>query len=125
MKIISTIGPATQENFHLKKIILNSNIIRLNFSHNTYDWHQSIIQKIRKINKLKTILVDIPGVKPRTHNEKAIEIKNKQIVCFGDSKQLPNMLNIKLTNLLPKNRKISPYFSVDDGKFLNQEKTLF
>ena len=40
MKILPTIGPATQETATLKTIFKYCNIVRLNSSHNEIDWHK-------------------------------------------------------------------------------------
>ena len=73
-KILSTIGPAS-EGKNLKYIVGKSEFIRLNLSHNTIAWHNKNIKKIKKIDQNKLILVDIPGIKPRTLNSKKIKIK--------------------------------------------------
>ena len=66
MKILPTIGPETIKTKNLKFILDKTDIVRLNSSHNTINWHKKAIKKIKKINSNSVILVDIPGVKPRT-----------------------------------------------------------
>ena len=51
-------------------------------SHNSIEWHTEIIKKIKKKDKEKLVLVDIPGDKPRTLNKKIIKIKNGEIIKF-------------------------------------------
>jgi len=69
-KIVATIGPATQEEEILKRIIeAGVDVCRLNFSHGTHEGHLTVIDRIRKINKeLGThvsILMDLQGPKLR------------------------------------------------------------
>ena len=75
-RILATIGPAS-EGKNLNKFLQKSDVVRLNMSHNSIDLHKKIINKIKKRDKKKTILVDIPGVKPRTLNSKILKIKIK------------------------------------------------
>jgi len=117
MKILPTIGPATQETATLKTIFKYCNIVRLNSSHNEIDWHKKIIKKINKINKDIDILLDIPGIKPRTDNKKTILVKKNQTVKFMYGHNIETN-HISTTKPLPKSNKNSKYFSVDDGKLV-------
>ena len=70
-KIVTTIGPATFGATMLERLIrAGANVIRLNFSHGTFQDHAKSIEVIRKVSKkLQTeaaILVDLPGPKLRT-----------------------------------------------------------
>ena len=78
--ILPTIGPSTEDEASLKQILMMSNIVRLNGSHNTLKWHKEIIKKIKKINNSTVILFDIPGIKPRTLNDSDISIKKNQVI---------------------------------------------
>ena len=78
MKILPTIGPISEGIFSIKKLNKFTNIFRLNGSHNNLDWHKKIIKRIKSINKKNDILLDIPGVKPRTKNVTDVFIKKKQ-----------------------------------------------
>ena len=83
MKILPTIGPITQDTSKLKIIFKYSKIVRLNASHNEISWHKNIIKKIKKLNNDVDILLDIPGIKPRTDNKKTIYVKKNQIIRFA------------------------------------------
>ena len=76
-KILVTIGPTSSVEKNLKKILNQVKLVRFNLSHNTIDWHKNIIYKINKIDSNIKILVDIPGIKPRTLNKENIDIKKK------------------------------------------------
>ena len=118
-KILPTIGPITQDVNKLKFIQKISDYVRLNGAHNNVNWHKKISNKLKKINPNTNILLDFPGVKPRTDNEKEINIKKNQIVIFyfKKFKKKLNYLHIKITNPFPKLQKKLKYFSVSDGKY--------
>ncbi|MGJ8677034.1 MAG: pyruvate kinase [Akkermansiaceae bacterium] len=69
--IISTLGPATDSNEMLEKLILAGNdVFRLNMSHGTHEWVRDVCPRIREIAKrLKKhtgILLDLQGPSIRT-----------------------------------------------------------
>ena len=115
MKILPTIGPETIKYKNLKFILDRTDIVRLNSSHNTTDWHKSAIKKIKKINARSVILIDFPGVKPRTNNKTSRYIKKNEIITFRYGKKKFED-DILLTRPLPSNIK-AKNFSLDDGKF--------
>jgi pyruvate kinase len=118
--ILCTIGPISQNYSNLKKILNHSNFVRLNGAHNTIDWHTKTSNLIKKINPNCKILIDLPGIKPRTANLEIIKIKKNQIVKFYFAKKNlnknKNSLNIPLTKPLPKFGKIKN-FTVADGRY--------
>ncbi len=70
VKIVATIGPATQNPEALEKAIrAGLNVARLNFSHGTHEDHLKVIQHLRRLSKdLRapvTILQDLQGPKIR------------------------------------------------------------
>lgn len=116
--ILPTIGPETEDNSSLRKVLKYSNVLRLNGSHNTLDWHKGIIKEIKKINPECTILFDIPGVKPRTLNKSNISIKKNESICFIDSTFKDKKQNfILLSNLIPKITNSTDFFSIADGQY--------
>ncbi|MDO9085924.1 MAG: pyruvate kinase [Anaerolineaceae bacterium] len=69
-KIIATLGPSSDDEFTLRKLIEEGlDIVRLNFSHGTHDDHLKNIELIRKLSdelhKPITILQDLQGPKLR------------------------------------------------------------
>jgi len=69
-KIVATIGPASQDEETLEKLILaGMNVARMNFSHGTHEQHAECIARIRKVSeKLDMsigILQDLQGPKIR------------------------------------------------------------
>ena len=87
MKILPTIGPASDDLKSLRKIFNYCQIVRINASHNTIEWHKKTINKILSINPKISILLDIPGVKPRTDNKNIIKIKKNDIIKFSYNKK--------------------------------------
>ena len=124
-KILATLGPVSAKS-NLKKLINIADLVRLNMSHNSIEWHTEIIKKIRKIDKEKLVLVDIPGVKPRTLNKKIIKIKKGEIIKFSFKSNFKNV--IPLSNPLPKILKKPKKFSLSDGayefKFVSLDKNV-
>ncbi len=116
MKILATIGPETIKSENLKYILKNTNFVRLNSSHNSINWHKSAIKSIRKFNPYSLILVDFPGVKPRTQNKESIKVNKNEIIAFAFNKRVKGKC-IQLTRPLPKLFKKS-LFSLDDGKII-------
>lgn len=113
MKILPTIGPISDNEKSLKQILKYCDIVRLNASHNTISWHKKTISKIKKINPKVSILLDIPGVKPRTDNKNLINIKKNDILKLSFNKK--NFF--KITKPLPKKKNKISTFSIDDGKY--------
>ncbi|KTT84720.1 pyruvate kinase [Mammaliicoccus sciuri] len=74
-KIVCTIGPASESEEMLEKLMLaGMNVARLNFSHGSHEEHKGRIDTIRKVssklNKNIGILLDTKGPEIRTHNMK-------------------------------------------------------
>ena len=76
-KILATLGPVSATK-NLKKFVQYADIMRLNMSHNSIDWHKKLLNKIKSINNEKLILIDRPGVKPRTLNKSSFYIKREK-----------------------------------------------
>lgn len=120
MKILPTIGPISQAIVDLKAILRVCNIIRINGSHSNIKWHENISKKIKRIRESAKILLDIPGVKPRTKNTINIEIKKGQEVLFafkGYNRSRFKKLVVQCSNRIPKLVGKVKYLSLDDGKY--------
>ena len=116
--ILSTIGPTTEDINNLEKIVNHTKFVRLNGAHNNLEWHKKICNTVKKINPDCKILIDLPGIKPRTINlEKIFIKKNEKIIfCFGKIKKKSNLKKIQISKPLPKFENPKT-FSVSDGKF--------
>ena len=121
--LIVTLGPITNSVSAIKRIAKSTDIFRLNGSHNTITWHKKTSSSIKRQNSKNVILLDIPGIKPRTLNTEYINIKKKEKICFYFRKT-KTILNIdrfvKISNEIPFTKIKKKFFSIDDG--LNQFK---
>ena len=81
--ILCTIGPISENYESLKKILKYSNFVRLNGAHNTVEWHRKISRLIKSVNPEAVHLFDIPGIKPRTNNQKTISINLGELKSMG------------------------------------------
>ncbi len=80
-KIIFTLGPATESEEMLEKLILaGADVARLNMAHAKHDWTRAVIRRIRAVSKKVgreiAIMMDIKGPEIRTGDVEApIELK--------------------------------------------------
>ena len=80
-KIIFTLGPATQSEEMLEKLIVGgADIARLNMAHGNHEWTRAVIRRIRAVSKKVgreiAIMMDIKGPEIRTGDlETPIELK--------------------------------------------------
>jgi pyruvate kinase len=88
-KVVCTLGPASSEEDILKKMMISGmNIVRLNFSHGTYEEHRANVEKVMKLREQLdlpvALLLDTKGPEIRTgkfENDFA-ELEEKQIFTF-------------------------------------------
>lgn len=90
-KIIATIGPVSESPEVIEKMIqAGVDVFRLNLKHNTLEWHEQTIKKIKKIaEKMKVnvgTLADMQGpeIRIRTKDENGIQVLEGDIVYIGD-----------------------------------------
>jgi pyruvate kinase len=90
-KIIATIGPSTESEEMIEKLILEGvNIFRFNFKHNTVEWHDERIARVNKVAKQKLgrpvgTLIDLQGPEIRINMPvDQIEIKHDELLLFGE-----------------------------------------
>jgi pyruvate kinase len=93
-KIVTTLGPATDRDNNLEKIIeAGANVVRLNFSHGTAEDHIARANKVReiaaKLGKHVAILGDLQGPKIRVSTFK----EGKVFLSVGDKFLLDASLN--------------------------------
>ena len=87
-KIIFTLGPATESEEMLEKLIAaGADIVRLNMAHANHEWTRKVIRRIRsvsqKLNREVAIMMDIKGPEIRTGDLSVpIELKAGEIFDF-------------------------------------------
>ncbi|MBT9317987.1 pyruvate kinase [Leptothoe spongobia] len=123
-KIVSTIGPATQDPATMRSLIeAGATTLRLNFSHGTHDDHQRSIRLIRQIsfelNQPVGILQDLQGPKIRLgkFEEGSIRLKNGDTFILT-SRQLPGTQTISSVTYGPLVEEVPTGATIllDDGK---------
>ena len=70
-KIVCTIGPASSDEATIARLIdAGMDVARLNFSHNTLEWHGEVLRLVREAARASgreiAVLQDLPGPKIRT-----------------------------------------------------------
>jgi pyruvate kinase len=87
-KIIFTLGPATESEEMLEKMIrAGADVIRLNMAHANHDWTRMVIRRIRsvsqKVGRDVAVMMDIKGPEIRTGDVAApMELKAGEIFDF-------------------------------------------
>jgi pyruvate kinase len=119
--ILVTIGPVSDSIDQIKGLGRYTNSFRLNGSHGTIEWHREIIGRIRAVFPEAFILMDMPGVKPRTCNSKRVKIGEGEVVSFGSElgRKLasPSHKYIQLTRVLPEISSSAKLFSINDDQY--------
>lgn len=113
-----TIGPPSLNDVDIKYFSEKTDLFRLNGSHSDLEWHKKAVLEIRRFSPDAFILMDIPGVKPRTNNSEVIQIEKGQEISFGLEAGMECDLHINLTKNIPKVEMAPPTFSLNDGQFL-------
>ena len=79
-KIVCTLGPSSESKSSLEKMITaGMDVVRLNFSHNSQEWHKETFNKIRSVSDEITILFDLQGPKIRLG-----ELSDAYVLTQGD-----------------------------------------
>ena len=117
-KIVCTIGPASESEEVLEKIIMaGMNVARLNFSHGDHAEHQARIDTIRKVaerlDKTVGILLDTKGPEIRTHS-----MENGQVELIRGQK-----IEVSMTEVLGNKERFSVSYEgliddVEPGDFI-------
>ncbi|WP_409327724.1 pyruvate kinase [Staphylococcus pseudoxylosus] len=131
-KIVCTIGPASESEEMLEKLIkAGMNVARLNFSHGDHAEHKARIDTIREVSKRlgKTvgILLDTKGPEIRTHNMQngVIELEkgNEVIVSMTEVEGTLDKFSVTYDNLINDVDEGS-YILLDDGLIELQVKSI-
>ena len=123
-KIIATIGPASSNKEVLRKMIIEGvDVCRLNFSHGSYEQHESAINIIRELNiELNTntaILVDLQGPKIRCNEmeNNGVELIKDETVTITTDKHVGTKEHFSINyKELPRDINPGEKILLDDGK---------
>ncbi len=123
-KIVATIGPATESEKQLAKLFKTGvNVVRLNFSHNTHEWHQAVLNRARKVSKETGIriaaLQDLSGPKIRIGElpPEGIVLKKGTKLTLTTKKVMGNEKLISVNYAkLPQEVKKGDIIKIEDGK---------
>lgn len=125
-KIVATIGPASKEKEILRQMIKSGmNVVRLNFSHGEYSWHQEVIDDVRSLSKEMEIPVGImadlqgPRIRISVENEVAIGKGEKVVVSDVSQPLKPQTSNLKSFQLdypgIIKDIEVGNVILIEDG----------
>ena len=89
--IVATIGPASDSKEKLAELIKNGvNVVRINFSHGTYESNGHVIDITRELSiELKRpigVMVDLQGPRMRVGNTESFPIEKGEIIFVSDEK---------------------------------------
>jgi pyruvate kinase len=124
-KLIATIGPSTDSEEMIKKLIENGvNIFRFNFKHGDIDWHRERLKRVKKValelNANVATLLDLQGPEIRLampFDEIELEENEKIILSekvFETKEKGFSLSNPQIIEKLENEQKIA----VDDGLFI-------
>ncbi len=124
-KIVATIGPVTESQATLEKLFkAGVDVVRMNFSHNTHEWHYGVLKNARaasaKVGKRIALLQDLSGPKIRTGelkgNEKVKIVAGKKLILT--TKKVEGDASIMSVNYkkLPLEVQKGDIIKIEDGK---------
>ncbi|HET9922315.1 MAG TPA: pyruvate kinase [Ktedonobacteraceae bacterium] len=123
-KIVCTIGPATSSEAQLELLLrAGMNVARLNFSHGTYQEHEQVIERVRRISArldcAVAILQDLQGPKIRTgalQDGKPVRLVDGTQITITTRDMVGNGRFISTTYQdLPHDVKVGDRILLDDG----------
>ncbi len=124
VKIIATIGPATDSEAMIRDLIDEGvNIFRLNFSHGTWEHHLQVYNRIRNISDEVGIMVDLAGPKIRVGEMAGnVYFHKKEIVYLTPDLSIKGNKEIIPINYPPlyDEVEIGDYIYISDGQVVLQ-----
>ncbi|MGB0925216.1 MAG: pyruvate kinase [Minisyncoccia bacterium] len=124
-KIVATIGPATETQKQLEQLFAAGvNVVRMNFSHNTHEWHLGVLERAKRAAKKQkkqiALLQDLAGPKIRTgeleNNEKVELIPGEKLTLT--TKKITGNASLMSVNYkkLPAEVSKGDILKIEDGK---------
>ncbi|OHA59521.1 MAG: pyruvate kinase [Candidatus Vogelbacteria bacterium RIFOXYD1_FULL_46_19] len=123
-KIVATIGPASESEAVLTKLVqVGMNVIRLNFSHGSYEEHGARIEAIRRVSKKLdqpiAVLLDLPGPKIRIGEfyQERVKLVAGQPFVLSTTKRVGDETGVYINYAkLPQEVAVGSVIFLDDGK---------
>nr|AIT70041.1 pyruvate kinase [Symphyocladia latiuscula] len=123
-KIVCTLGPKTCDVQSIEKLAeTGMDIVRLNMSHGTHEWHENVIKNVREINSKGTfnlaILLDTKGPEVRSGDLKTpLKVKRGQQFTWTIRKDVENfdtnMVDVSYDDFI-NDVKVGDMLLVDGG----------
>lgn len=123
-KIVATIGPVSDSDEVIDQMIAaGADILRLNFSHGSHEWHRQTFGRIRdraaRASRQVAILQDLSGPKIRTGpvaNGRPIEVHvgDTLTIAAGDFPCMPGRLSTTYVDLI-RGARPGDHLLIDDG----------
>ncbi len=122
-KIVATIGPASNNHKTLVQMInAGLDIVRLNFSHGSYDYHKSTLQEVRKASKITKkiipVIQDLQGPKIRIGDlyKETVILEEGETFTLTTDKITGDEISASIDyKKLPKEVKKGNHILIDDG----------
>lgn len=122
-KIVCTIGPSSEKREIIRQMIKNGmDVVRLNFSHGSYEWFDNIAKIVReeakKLKKSIAILQDLQGVKIRISDieNNETQLKDGEILEIYPGSDISTSKRIYISYpCLLEDVKPGEYILIDDG----------
>lgn len=121
-KIVATIGPATESEEIMAKLIRSGmDVARFNTKHSDPDWHNERIERVKKVaaemNQPIGILLDLQGPEIRINlpDEAPFEVEVGDEVTFTSSEQPAEKRTIQVPHQVIESLEIDNEVLLDDG----------
>jgi pyruvate kinase len=122
-RILSTIGPATEAPERIRALIdAGTDVIRLNFSHGTIDWHREVCRRVRRAaadaGRFVAVLQDLSGPKIRIGKVPApiqLEPGGTLTIELGDAEGRPGRVSTTFAALF-ESVSAGARLLLDDGR---------
>lgn len=123
-KIVCTLGPASSSEKMIEQLIdAGMNVARLNFSHNTHDYHKEVIDNVKRVRaRLKTpiaIMLDTKGpeIRLRTFENDSVILKEGDLFTLTSREVVGNEKECSISYPdLPSQLREGNIILIDDGK---------
>jgi len=119
-KIVCTIGPASDSREKLLEMIKNGlNVVRINFSHGTYESNGRVIDLARELavetKRPIGVMIDLQGPRMRVGNTESFLIEKDEIIFVSDKKNTDEKELVIDSDGVAQSLKVGDKILVEDG----------